>query len=202
MSRLSHMIAHEQTSRGLTDREASGEIGVLQQTYSSWKGGVVPRTNKQGALAAWLRISPDMMQELVEEAATSTGNTKLPKLAAYNTARTYGKVADRKTGRYKFEAFNVGRKRVPEGRYAVEVATNVMEPALLYGTKIWLDPGIWPQAGHEVMVHAKGGTGWLGKLVDTGGNRAVVENASGQVDVDNVEAIHVVVLAERVSGKG
>lgn len=202
MSRLSQMIVNEQTSRGLTDREAAEQIGVLQQTYSSWKGGVIPRPNKQGALAGWLRISNDMMLELVEEAATSTGNTKLPKITAFRSARTYGKVSDRKTGRYKFDAFNVGRKRVPEGRYAVEVGTNVMEPALLYGTKIWLDPGIWPQEGHEVMVHAKGGIGWLGRLVSVKEDAAVIDNAAGRVDVDNVIAVHVVVLAERVGGKG
>ncbi|WP_210339087.1 hypothetical protein [Ensifer sp. ENS04] len=198
MSRLSQMLINEQARRGQKDREAADEIGVLQQTFSAWKGGSIPRPNKYAAVSTYLNISPDMMLELAEEAAESTGSTKLPKLTAYNTARTYGRVSDRKEGRFKFDPVNAGRKRVPEGRYAVEVGTNVMEPALLYGTKIWLDPGIWPKVGNEVMAHAKGGAAWLGRLAELADGKAVVENAAGRFAVDNVEAVHVVVLAERI----
>ncbi|MBD9542907.1 XRE family transcriptional regulator [Ensifer sp. ENS04] len=192
------MLINEQARRGQKDREAADEIGVLQQTFSAWKGGSIPRPNKYAAVSTYLNISPDMMLELAEEAAESTGSTKLPKLTAYNTARTYGRVSDRKEGRFKFDPVNAGRKRVPEGRYAVEVGTNVMEPALLYGTKIWLDPGIWPKVGNEVMAHAKGGAAWLGRLAELADGKAVVENAAGRFAVDNVEAVHVVVLAERI----
>lgn len=198
------MLKNEQVRRGLTDVDVAAEIGVSQQTFNAWKGGVVPRPNKYAAVASYLQISDDMMVELAEEARISTGNTKLPKLTAYNTARTYGRVSDRKEGKYKFDPVNAGRKRIPEGRYAIEVGTNVMEPALLYGTKVWVDPGIWPTAGNEVLVHAKGGFAWLGRLEKMGNETAEISQDAleGTIVVKDVLAVHVVVLAERIVGKG
>lgn len=194
MSRLSQMLKNEQARRELTDYAVSKGIGVLQQTYSSWKHGSLPRPNKYAALAGWLGVSIDMVAELVDEAKVSTGN---PPSVEAELPATIGRVSDRKEGRYKFDS--VDGKRFPTSRYAVEVGTNVMEPALLYGTKIWLDPGIWPKVGNEVMVHARGGVAWLGKLLSMGDGKAEVENAAGRHAVENVDAVHVVVLAERVA---
>lgn len=199
MSRLSQMLIAEQARRGQTDREAAAEMEVLQQTFSAWKSGSIPRPNKYDVVASWLRIAPNEMIELVDETREGASDARLPKLSAYNTARTYGRISDRKEGKYKFDPVNAGRKRVPEGRYAVTIDTKVMEPALIVGTKAWLDPGIWPRPGNEVMVHAKGGFAWLGRLVSFADGKAVIENSAGQHAVDNVEAVHAVVLAERIS---
>lgn len=191
------MLMREQSQRGLTDRQAAGEIGVLQQTFSTWKSGSVPRPNKYRAVADWLRISPDMMVELAEEAQQSTGNTKLPRL---DRAREYGRISDRKDGKFKFDPVNAGRKRIPEGRYSISIDTKVMEPALLVGTKAWLDPAVWPRVGNDVIVHAKGGVAWLGRLEKMGDGVAEISQyaGDGSVTVKDVQAIHVVVLAERV----
>lgn len=194
MSRLSQMLLNEQARRGLSDREAALDMGVLQQTFSAWKGGSTPRPNRYAVVAKWLGISLDMMQELAEEAKVSTGNTILPK------AREYGRVSDRKEGKFKFDPVNAGRKRIPEGRYIVAVDTKVMEPALLVGTKIWLDPSIWPQPGNDVMVYAKGGIAWLGRLEALSDEVAEISQYAYEekLSIKDVQAVHVVVLAARI----
>lgn len=192
MSRLSQMLVHEQRSRGLTERAAAEEIGCLQQTFGSWKRGTIPRPHVFDALANWLRISPDMMAELAEEARQSAGNTKLPKLTAFAQTLHHGKVTDRKEGKFRFT-------HLPAGRYSVQIDTKVMEPALLVGTKAWLDPAVWPRVGHEVMVFAKGGNAWLGRLAALDGDRAeLTRENGGPVSVTDVQAVHVVVLSERI----
>ncbi|QWY83254.1 XRE family helix-turn-helix protein [Rhizobium phage RHph_X2_25] len=199
MSRLSQMLLNEQGRRGQTDREAAAEIGVLQQTYSAWKHKTIPRPNTFGPLAKFLNISIEMLEELCEEARESTGSTKLPRL---DKAREYGRVSDRKEGKFKFDPVNVGRKRIPEGRYTILVGTNVMEPALLYGTKAWLDPAVWPRVGNEVLVHSKGGVAWLGRLEALDNGRAEIsQHGGGRIVVDDVQAVHAVVLSERVADK-
>lgn len=200
MSRLSQMLLNEQGRRSQTDREAAAEIGVRQQTYSTWKHGSIPRPNLYGPLAKFLNISIDMLEELCEEARESTGNTKLPRL---DRAREYGRVSDRKEGKFKFDPVNAGRKRIPEGRYSVMIGTNVMEPALLYGTKAWLDPAVWPRIGNEVIVHGKGGVAWLGRLEALESGRAEISQyGGGRLVVDDVQAVHAVVLSERVAASG
>lgn len=200
-SRFAQMIANEQSKEGLTDREVADRMGCLQQTFSRWKFGGLPRKHMYAPIAQFLKISVDMVKELVEEAETSTGNTKLP--VAYGNASVYGKVVDRKDGKYGFEAFNLGRKRIPEGRYAITIDTKVMEPALLVGTKAWLDPSVWPKTGNEVLVHAKGGVAWLGRLLSLSDRAAEIERYSApgkeKLTVRDVEAVHVVVLSERVA---
>ena len=185
MSKLSEMLANEQARRGITDYRAAAEIGVSQQTYSTWKHGSEPRPNKYAALAEWLGMPPEEVAGIIT-----------PKKAG---AAMFGRVSDRKEGKYRFDADNVGR-RIPSTRYAFPVETNVMEPALLYGTQAWADPSVWPKPGHEVMAHGPKGVAWLGRLVVAETGRAVVENAAGRFVVENVEAIHVVVLSERVPG--
>ena len=193
------MLVNEQTKQGLTDREVAAKHDWLQQTFSRWKMGSLPRAHMFASIASFLNISPDMVRELVDEAMQSTGNTKLP--VAFSGVRTYGKVTDRKDGKYVFEAFNQGRKLIPEGRYAILIDTKVMEPALLVGTKAWLDPAAWPKPGNEVMVHAKGGAAWIGRLVSLAGDRADIErHAAGSMTIRDVEAVHVIVLSERVAG--
>ncbi|THK34465.1 XRE family transcriptional regulator [Ensifer sp. MPMI2T] len=184
------MLKNEQAKRGQKDREAAAEIDVLQQTFSAWKHGSLPRPNKYDAVAAYLKISHDMLDELVEEARHSTGSTKLPQL---DKAREYGRVSDRKEGKFKFDS-------LPTSKYAARIDTNVMEPALLYGRKAWLDPAVWPAIGHEVIVHGRRGAAWLGRLAAMDDSKAVIENASGRIVIDDVQAIHAVVLSERVAG--
>lgn len=200
MSRLSQMLLNEQAKRGLTDYKAAKEIGVLQQTYSSWKHGSVPRPNRYAAIAGWLHISIDMARELCEEAVASTGSTKLPKLEP----PVLGRVADRKEGKFKFDSANAGSpgSRIPSSRYTVSVDTKVMEPALLVGTKAWLDPSVWPKVGNEVMVHGKGGIAWLGRLESLENGRAEISRYAlgNRITIDDVQAVHAVVLSERVAG--
>ncbi|WP_260685558.1 hypothetical protein [Rhizobium laguerreae] len=196
-SRFAQMLTNEQTKRGLTDREVAAQYNWVQQTFSRWKMGSLPRQHMFASIAAFLNISTDMVAELVDEAGQSTGNTKLS--AAYGTTRVYGKVTDRKAGKYVFEAFNKGRKRIPEGRYAILVDTRVMEPALLVGTKAWVDPAVWPAVGNEVMVHAKGGVAWLGRLVSLADALATIEAGGKEMTIRDVEAVHVIVLSERVA---
>lgn len=201
-SRFAQMLLNEQTKRGLTDREIAEKHNWLQQTFSRWKMGSLPRPHMFASISTFLQINVEMVRELVDEARDSTGNTKLPKVGAFNTARIYGKVVDRKNGKYAFDAFNHGRKRIPEGRYAIAIDTKVMEPALLVGTKAWVDPAIWPKPGNEVVVHAKGGTAWLGRLTAISQDRADIEQLSGgSMTVRDVEAVHVIVLSERVAAQ-
>lgn len=201
MSRLSQMLLNEQAKRGLTDYKAAKEIGVLQQTYSSWKHGSVPRPNRYAAIAGWLHISIDMARELCEEAVASTGSTKLPR----TVEQPKGRVADRKEGKFKFDATNAGSpgSRIPSSRYTVSVDTKVMEPALLVGTKAWLDPSVWPKVGNEVMVHGKGGIAWLGRLESLENGRAEISRYAlgNRITINDVQAVHAVVLSERVAGQ-
>lgn len=183
MSKLAEMLANEQARRGVTDYRAAADIGVSQQSYSTWKAGSIPRPNKHAAVAEWLGIPPEQMLELA---------------SPQKAAATYGRVSDRKEGKYRFDTDADGR-RIPAARYSFPVDTNVMEPALLYGTRAWADPAVWPKPGHEVMAHGPKGVAWLGRLVSVDG---VVENAAGRFIVEGVEAIHVIVLSERVPGGG
>lgn len=196
-SRFAQMLANEQAKQGMTDREVVAKYDWLQQTFSRWKMGSLPRQHMFASIGQFLGVSTDAVAELVEEASASTGNTKLA--AAYGGVKLYGKVTDRKAGKYVFEAFNQGRKRIPEGRYAILIDTKVMEPALLVGTKAWLDPSVWPKPGNEVMVHAKGGVAWLGRLVTLADAQAVIAADGKEMTIRDVEAVHVIVLSERVA---
>jgi transcriptional regulator with XRE-family HTH domain len=195
-TRLAQMITAEQVKRGFTDRQASDEVGVMQQTYSAWKRGAVPRPNKRAGLAAFLRISADMMAELADEAHESLGSTKLPRMGSFDTAREYGRVVDRKEGKYKFDT---SRKAVPEGRYKIPIDTKCMEPALRVGTTAWADPGVFSKPGDEVMVHTAAGFSWIGILADWETGRATIARPDGwRRELDNVVAVHTIVLAERI----
>lgn len=196
-SRLSQMILAEQKKREFKDKQAYEALDVKQQTYSSWKRGVVPRPAMYPAIAAFLGIDEDRVAELAAEAAQVENPNKL---SAFATTRVYGTMSDRKEGKWKFPPVNDGRKRIPEGRYALIVDTKIMEPVFRVGTKIWIDPSRWPQAGDDVIVHS-GGFGWIGTFVElSGGKASVTRYGGGSLAVDNVEAIHVVVLCERVVG--
>ncbi|MEZ2132520.1 MULTISPECIES: hypothetical protein [unclassified Sinorhizobium] len=180
----------------MTDREVADQYDWIQQTFSRWKIGSAPRQNAFASIADFLGISEDSVKEIVDEAADTTETP----LSVFTRVRTYGRVTDRKDGKYVFEAFNQGRKRIPEGRYAIVIDTKVMEPALPIGAKAWLDPAIWPRPGHEVMVHAKGGYGWVGRLMSIADRQATIDRyAGGSLTIRDVEAVHVIVLSERVS---
>lgn len=194
------MLFNEQMRREATDRQIATEFDWLQQTFNRWKAGSLPRPHMYPSIAKFLKISVDMVTELVEEAVVSQSTTKLPKAVTFNSARVYGKVTDRKAGKYGFEAYNQGRRHIPEGRYCILIETKVMEPALVVGTKAWLDPGVWPQVGNDVLVHSAGGAAWIGRLAANNGATADLERHAGPpVTVRDVKAIHVIVLAERVA---
>ena len=195
-SRLSQMIVAEQKKREFKDKQAYEALDVKQQTYSSWKRGVVPRPAMYPSIAAFLGVDESVVAELAQQAAQVEN---LNKLSAFVTARVYGTMSDRKEGKWKFQPINDGRKRIPEGRYALIVDTKIMEPVFRVGTKIWLDPSRWPQQGDDVVVHA-GGMGWIGTFDSLENKKTTITRYGGaSLSVDNVEAIHVIVLSERVA---
>lgn len=202
MSRLTQMLANEQKRLGMTDREICEKHGWLQQSFSKWKRGTIPRLPVHEELAQFLGLRRDMLDELIEEAKTSTGNTKLPPLSMLDRVYEYGKVTDRKAGKFRFEPVNAGRKAIPEGRYIITVDTKVMEPALLVGTKAWLDPAVYPNIGDEVIVHARAGNAWLGQLSATKDDTATLVRHNGEpVTITDVQAVHVVVLSSRSASR-
>ena len=201
MPSLSQMILNKQRSEALTDREVAAALSaahgkdVLQQTYNKWKKGHAPSAMFWPALAKWLDVDESEIEKLAEE---TKGSTKLPAFTALAYVKQHGKIADRKEGKYRFEAYNMGRRRVPEGRYIMTVDTKVMEPIFHAGTQIWVDPAVAPQVGNEVVVHADG-YGWLGVLKFWDAASVTLSRLAGDdVVVENVEAVHVVVLSSRV----
>lgn len=190
-SKLAMALIEEQRARAMTDREVATELGVQQQTYSTWKAGRVPRDKMRGPIATFLRMTAGQLDELIDDQPA----VKEVPIGAYSSVRTYGRISDRKDGRFKFDS---SRKAVPEGRYAMVVDTKVMEPALRVGCKVWLDPGVWPRVGDEVVVHAKGGIAWIGQLAEMGAVARLIRPSGEPVTIENVAAVHVVVLAERV----
>lgn len=193
-SQLAQMIIDEQARRGLTDREAAAIVGEQQQTFNTWKHGSLPRLPRPN-LAAFLNVDADRLEVLVEEARVAATVSKLPSLAVYAKVSTYGRIADRKDGKFKFDTT---RKAVPEGRYAIIVDTKVMEPAFKVGCKAWLDPGVWPRVGDDVVAHTRGGLAWIGRLEELADVVRLTRYNGEPVVVSNVAAVHVIVLAERV----
>lgn len=202
MSRLSQMIVNRQREKGLRDREVAGLLSeifgkaISQQTYNAWKKGRTPTDAYTATLAQWLDLPFDDVSAAMDEARASAPHG-LPSPTAIYQASQYGKIADRKEGKYRFEAYNMGRRRVPEGRYMMSVDTKIMEPIFHVGTRIWIDPTIAPLPGHEVVVHADG-YGWLGVLRSQGSEVILNRPGAGAVTVKNVEAVHVVVLSSRI----
>lgn len=196
MTKLSDMLAEKQKAIGATDSQICRDYGWMQQTFSTWKRGTVPRSNMHEAVSRFLGISVKELERIIAESSTDTETTNL---SSFRTSREYGKVSDRKDGKFKFLPVNAGRKAIPEGRYSIQVDTKVMEPALPVGTKAWLDPTVWPKPGQEVMAFGKGGVAWLGRLASVENGRAELErHAADPVTVSDVQAVHVVVLSERV----
>lgn len=193
-SRLLQSILKEQKRRAVKDRAVYEELGVRQQTYSSWKAGVVPRPMHYPALAAFLGASEDDVADMAREASESVTGT----ITTITSARVYGRMSDRKEGKFKFDAFNDGRKRIPEGRYAIVIDTKVMEPVFHVGVKAWLDPSRWPAVGDDVLAHS-GGFAWIGRFEGMSNGAVQLSRYDGsQLEVKNVEAVHVIVLSERV----
>lgn len=195
-TRLAQMITAEQTRRGIYERVAAVECGVSQQTFGGWKGGNIPRSNKHAALANFLGISFSTMDELIEEAEITNASAKIPHLSTFDTAREYGRVVDRKEGKFKFDT---ARKAVPTGRYLISMETNCMEPIFRVGTRVWIDPAVITREGDEVIVHTAGGFAWIGLLDHWELGRATISRPSGwKRELDNVTAVHSIVLSERV----
>lgn len=193
MSRFSQMLDAEIKRRGQSEREVSREFGWSQQAFNTWLKGGIPRQQFYMRIGDFLNISQDDLLMLLDEARGSDGSTTLPKMYPI-----YGKVSDRKEGRFNFPL--IDGMRVPVVRYCVRIDTKVMEPALVVGAKAWIDPSIWPKPGCEVIVHAKGGSAWIGVLRATDGNTATLYRYAVPKDltVTNVESIHAIVLSERL----
>lgn len=206
MSRLSQMILNKQREGGLTDREVAAALtalngrDVVQQTYNKWKKGHTPSPMFWPALAQWLEVEEGELQRLAEDAKEAAGSAKIQSFTAFAYVKAHGKISDRKEGKYRFEAFNLGRRRVPDGRYVMSVDTKVMEPVFRVGTQIWIDPSVPAVPGREVIVHSDG-FGWIGVLDNVDGTTATISRPAGDpVTVKNIEAIHSIVLSSRVAG--
>jgi hypothetical protein len=195
-SRFAQTLINEQTKRGLTDREIAEKHNWLQQTFNRWKMGSLPRDHMYGSIANFLGVTNDKVRELVEEARANSETT--PK--SFGATSVHGIVADRKEGKYKFPPPQFAGKNIPHGRYAILVDTKIMEPALLAGTKAWLDTTLWPSAGNEVLVHTKSGFAWIGRFVAIADGSADIERGGQTMTIRDVRAIHVIVLSERVAG--
>lgn len=195
-SRLLQSILKEQKRRAVKDRAVYEELGVPQQTYSTWKAGVIPRPRQFPAIAAFLGVPEDDVADMAREASEAVSGT----ITTITSARVYGRMSDRKAGKFKFDPINDGRKRIPEGRYAVVVDTKVMEPVFHVGVKAWLDPSRWPAVGDDVLAHS-GGFAWIGRFEGMSNGAVQLGRYDGsRLEVKNVEAVHVIVLSERVVG--
>ncbi len=193
MSRFSQMLIAELKRRGQSEREIAREYSWSQQAFNTWLKGGVPRQQFYLRLGNFLNISQDDLIALLDEARKSENSTKLPAMDPI-----YGKVTDRKDGRYNFPL--VDGMRTPRARYCIRIDTKVMEPALVVGAKAWVDPSIWPKPGNEVIVHAKGGVAWIGMLVamDTKGATLRRHAIPNDLTIHDVESIHVITLSERL----
>ena len=201
-SRLALMLSERQRTLGLTDRAVAEKYGWVQQTYSTWKRGTIPRSDVRDSLADFLSLERADLDSLCDEAQERAA----PGIGVFDTAQPHGKVSDRKEGKFKFDPIQhgYGVSYVPRGRYSVRVETNVMEPALIFGARVWADPAVWPQPGNDVFVHGLKGVAWIGRLEAIDGRTARVSQYGRPVGVvvENFEAIHVIVLAERVVTAG
>jgi hypothetical protein len=186
------MLAVEAKKRERSVSDLSREFGWSKQSFYTWIQGSIPRDQWHRKIAEFLKINLEDVEMLVEEARTSTGNTKIPKMQP----AVFGKVVDRKDGKFHFDL--VDGQRTPRVRYAFRVDTKILEPALIVGGLAWAEPGVWPKPGNEVLVHAKGGSAWLGHFVSVAEGIAVIDRPTGQREVKDVEDIHVIVLSERV----
>ncbi len=192
-SRFAKMLVDKQAA--MTDREVAEQYGWLQQTFSRWKMGSLPRPHMYESIASFLGVEVDTVRDAVDEARDNTKTT--PK--SLTATSVHGMIADRKEGKYRFPPPTFAGKNIPHGRYAILIDTKIMEPALLAGTKAWLDTTVWPQPGNEVLVHAKNGMAWIGRLVAVADSNAEIERGGKTMTIRDVRAVHVIVLAERVA---
>ncbi len=197
-TRLALMLSDRQKALKLTDRAVGEKYGWMQQTYNSWKRGTIPRDDVRDGLADFLDVPRAEVDSLAEEAKARAG-TALD-MSTLDTVQEKAKISDRKEGKFKFEPAlsGYGPNYVPYGRYVVRVDTNVMEPALLYGCRVWVDSRPFPKPGNEVFVHSGKGAAWIGRLVSIDGDKARLAQYGRAAEFDvPIEAIHVIVLAER-----
>jgi transcriptional regulator with XRE-family HTH domain len=193
---LAQAVLDRQEELAITESAAAKMCGASQQTFSAWKRGSIPRPLTRAALAEFLGISKDEMKRLITAAEASAASEKLPRLGSFSTSSEYGRMVDRKDGKYKFDT---SRKAVPEGRYAISIDTKVMEPRLRVGTKAWIDPSVFARPGDEVVVHVNGGFSWIGVLESYETGHAMISRPDGsKKELTNVAAVHTIVLAERI----
>jgi hypothetical protein len=184
MSRFSQMLIEEMKAREVSESVVATEFGWTKQAFNTWKNGVMPRKQWFGPLSRFLHISIDDVESITNEARVGIASGLV------------GRVTDRKDGRFHFDG-------IPSDRYAFSVDTKIMEPALVLGAKAWAQPGVWPQIGNEVIAHARGGSAWIGRLSGMENGAAILNrHAAPEITVRDVQAVHVIVLSERLAGGG
>ncbi|TDH35684.1 XRE family transcriptional regulator [Pseudohoeflea suaedae] len=148
MSRLSKMLENEQARRGMTEREIAAKFGWGQQTFSTWKKGSVPRPIRYPDIASFLRIKPEEVAELANEAALQGGgtSTKMPDMGAPIMGRDVN-------GDLRFDRAAIGyAKPNTRGTYAARVG----------GHHIWINPKIKPMPGNTVVFRSADDTARVG----------------------------------------
>jgi transcriptional regulator with XRE-family HTH domain len=69
--RLSKYLRDVREGKGQTQLEASREVGVHQQTWSTWERGTAPRAYRTiRRLADWAGITSEELDRMVEQAET------------------------------------------------------------------------------------------------------------------------------------
>lgn len=199
---LAEVLIERQTALGATDRAICEEYGWLQQTYHTWKKGSSPRAPMHESIALFTGLPVEEISRLADEARRADHRAGAPKLLIYNGSREHGEVSDASTGQLYFNDFNVGRRRIPEGRYAIRMDTAVMEPAIRSGTYCWVDQSIWVAAGLEAIVHEDDGIAWVGQVVaiDGGGIELKQYNPSRNFRIERPKAVHAIALSSRIPG--
>ncbi len=200
MNQISQKLSEKQMSMAIVDREAAATLSkihgrtISQQTYNAWKKGRVPTDSYTTTLSRWLDLPVEEIAAMLTADREAGGPSRIPSFTSLAYVAERGKIADRKEGKYRF----AGHRPVPEGRYVMQVDTKVMEPIFHVGTQIWLDPAPMARPGNEVIVHS-GGFGWLGILQEWNGATAKINRPSaGPLEINGVDAIHVVILSSRV----
>jgi hypothetical protein len=144
-TRLAQMLNREQIKQGKTETDIAAEYGWLPQSFNVWKRGTAPRRNMWVAIARFLQISLDQVEELVEEAKVSTGNTKIPNMGAPVMGKGSGDTAI-------MDSFPSGFAQPSVvGCYAVRIGDKTY----------WVNPRLKPRDGNTVLVR----TNDVGKLM-------------------------------------
>jgi hypothetical protein len=144
-TRLAQMVHNRLVEVQKSEAEVAAIYGWSKQSLNTWKRGVAPRKQNFASLAKFLGITVRQVEELVAEAAESSGSTKLPDMGA----PVMGKGEDDTAIMDRF-ASGYAKPSVA-GCYAVRLG----------GRHYWVNPRLKPQDGQTVLVR----TDEVGKLM-------------------------------------